>query len=168
MKKTFAEAYIELLQEYNYKLEEMSKPLKDIKLNEIQCYEKKMLEHLCKLYFYNDLRSGDINGWKDEIHNFISTVSLIKGKNKYPTETQLNNWTINQFSDVLETRIKAKIEDLIYDGFPRKSNYNIDGAYNFIIDYYRFLNKTLSQKGAITKGEVSTELDRLLKLYGGK
>ena len=36
MKKTFTEAYIELLQEYNYKLEEMSKSIKDIKLYEIQ------------------------------------------------------------------------------------------------------------------------------------
>lgn len=53
----FATAYIKLLKEHKYKLEEISMSVKDIRDKEIQCYENKMIEHLGKLFFYSNLRT---------------------------------------------------------------------------------------------------------------
>lgn len=157
----FAAAYIKLLKEHKYKLEEISMSLKDIRDKEIQCYENKMIEHLGKLFFYSNLRTYDIAGWKDEIHKFIPNVSLIKGKNKFPTKKQLDDWTINKFSDVLISRLNGLVEDLIFDGYPKLKDYDYEACKEFIISYYDKLNTILSTKGYITKQETYSILDSI-------
>ena len=58
---------------------------------ELKSKTSQIIQHLFKLYLMPN--SINRNHWQREIANFLSDVSKLNGRNKFPTSKQLYNWT---------------------------------------------------------------------------
>lgn len=140
------------------KLNEMADTKKEI-TESIHNKEWMISEHLIKCMLYP--KSENINHWKVELYGFVHNVNKVKGTNKYPSYKQLYKWVLNRFEDSLLDRIDGYVSDIT-----RKYGnveYNKQMLYDKIIEYFKWLLQNLSEKGYVTRQEVSDKIDILIK-----
>lgn len=132
---------------------------------ELKPKTKQIINHLYKLYCMPDHESR--NHWMREIANFLNEINKLSGKNKFPTEKQLYDWTYYKFKDQVTEQFYMKA-----------MTKNITDRYNVLIDiplddickefdnicesYFRWLAGQLSKYGIVSNYEIYDKLDELV------
>ena len=132
---------------------------------ELKSRTEQVILHLFKLYLMSDNESR--NHWIREIANFLNSVSLLSGKNKFPTSKQIYEWTYDKYQDVITntTYIRKMTYDIIDD-----YGVDISKSYSQICDefdricenYFKWLSNELSQSGFVSRREIFDKLNELI------
>lgn len=109
------------------------------------------------------------NYWIREIANFLNSVSLLSGKNKFPTAAQIYDWTYYKFQDVimLPNYIKKLTSNIIddYEDYIEinKTYPEICKEFNTICEkYFRWIANELSICGFVSRAEIFEKLNKLI------
>ena len=140
----------------------LSKSLRDIRCD-IDEKGVEIMLHLIKVFVFRRCNSYD--HWKSEIHAFLPKVSKLKRTNKYPKSDFIFHALWDNQKDDLEKFLKWILTDYTtYDKLV-VVNSNIQQLGKFIDDYLHWLSEELSKKGFVSRVEVSSKIDNLLKEF---
>lgn len=157
---------IKLLQEQRYKVEEMADTIRDIK-RRIESGRKQLIYHLIKYLLWNSVTTADKH-WKQEIHDALFEMPLIKNRNKYPTQKQLMNWGFETAIENVKDHIDVYVEQVQKKEELELPNYNKDILVEFINVYLVWLCEELgnpNNKGVVSIDKVEKVIDYLYNKY---
>ena len=127
-----------------------------------------LIEHI--LYLIMDKNNKAAQHWKTEIYAFISSVKKLSGKNKFPTKSQIYDWTYGKSEDLVND--SAWLFVLVQDVTEKENFYSprdiddimkrLDG---FCKKYFTWLASNLSSVGRVTQSSVIQELNSLITEY---
>lgn len=134
----------------------MSMELQAVK-DELTSKSKPMVKHLIKVLLYPNCYP--YNHWKGEIYDSINDVDRLKGKNKWPKQTQIFKW-ISVHNDMIETYIPV-IEEDEAEFTPR--DISVAEIEDAIVQYQSWLASELSAEGVILRSAAYAKIDEIVE-----
>ena len=118
-----------------------------------------LIEHLIKLYIYPNL-SEYVSHWRQEVYEFLHSVSRIKGKNTFPSAKFILKNTLDINIDMIQILYEDVVDDYSSEhGTP--SSISITTLISRIKEYYEWLSTTLSDRGRVSRSAVYQKLEEL-------
>ena len=134
----------------------MSRTQKDIKYY-LQDRVDKVFVYICKILLYPE--SPYVDHWEHEIYAFISNIQKLKGSNKLPSKSFIQNILLQELDSMIDIYIKQAIADEDDADFT-----DVDEPYaNKICEQYViWLAEKLSTIGFVSNQDVKSELNELV------
>lgn len=134
----------------------MSRSKKDIKYY-LHDRADKVFVHICKILLYP--KSSYVSHWEHEIYAFISNIQKLKGSNKLPSKSFIQNILLQELDGMIDIYLKQAIADESDADFT-----DVDESYaNRICEQYViWLAGKLSTDGFVSSQDVKSELNELI------
>lgn len=134
----------------------MSRNKKDIKYY-LQDRADKVFVHICKILLYP--KSPYVGHWEHEIYAFISNIQKLKGSNKLPSKSFIQNILLQELDSMIGIYMKQAIADEDDADFT-----DVDESYaNKICEQYViWLAEKLSTDGFVSNKDVKAKLHELI------
>lgn len=120
---------------------------------------EQIINHLICCYSMSD--NNNYNHWKTEIYAMLHIIPKLNTTNKYPSYNNLVKWDLNTWSDSLNDHLRSYISYIEYKENINLSNINKQDLTNYILEYFNWLYKSLSNTGDVTIQEVFNKIDEL-------
>ena len=155
-------------------LQEMSRPLKDVR-NNLMRYEDPLFDHLLKIFYFRN-ETQYIRGWIVTVHKCAYKTDKVKAP-KGKKDQRLSPEDIYEIlwasrADSFNGYHEGLLKDFNYKGNPEYSDLpyvhhggDVEQAEQFMKGYYIWLAKNLSTKEKISFNDVQDEIKILLKKY---
>ena len=134
----------------------MSRTQKDIKYY-LQDRADKVFVHICKILLYPE--SSYVDHWEHEIYAFISNIQKLKGFNKLPSISFIQNILLQELDSMIDIYLKQALADEDDADFA-----DVDESYaNKICEQYViWLAEKLSTDGFVSNKDVKAKLHELI------
>lgn len=134
----------------------MSRSRKDIKYY-LQDRADKVFVYICKILLYP--KSPYVDRWEYMIYAFISNIQKLKGSNKLPSKSFIQNILLQELDNMIDIYLKQAIADEDDADFA-----DVDESYaNKICEQYVIrLAEKLSIDGFVSNQDVKAELNELI------
>lgn len=142
-----------------------SKKIIELKLSAVT---DEIVEHLFKLILMPNHNSA--NHWEKEIYSFLHDVNILKSTHKFPTETQILEWTYYKKKELFDnsTYMTKVIKEYEFE-YEQPLHHDINSIEIFkddikyvALNYFIWLGKQLSESGRVFSYEVYDKLNELL------
>jgi len=130
--------------------------------------------HLLKLFYFRD-NQRDFNGWTTSVWKGLASIPKLKnpnGKDKLPDAQFIYNWVWGNFEDSFEDWHEGALKDFNDKSNPEfrdllyiHARGDADTAGAFVKEYHLWLAKKLAKQGWVTKADVQSEIEELLRKY---
>ena len=134
----------------------MSRNKKDIKYY-LQDRADKVFVHICKILLYPE--SPYVDHWEHEIYAFISNIQKLKGSNKLPSKSFIQNILLQELDDMVDIYMKQAVADEDDANFTDISE---SYANKVCEQYVIWLAEKLSTDGFVSNKDVKSELNELI------
>lgn len=134
----------------------MSRSKKGIKYY-LQDRADKVFVHICKILLYPE--SPYVDNWEHEIYVFISNIQKLKGSNKLPSRSFIQNILLQELDSMIDIYIKQAIADEDDANFADVSE---SYANKICEQYVIWLAEKLSTDGFVSNRDVKAELNELI------
>ena len=133
-----------------------SRNKKDIR-HYLQDRADKVFVHICKIILYPE--SPYVDHWEHEIYAFISNIQKLKGSNKLPSKSFIQNILLQELDNMIDIYMKQAIADEADADFA-----DVDESYANEIckQYVIWLSEKLSTDGFVSNQDVKAELNKLI------
>lgn len=152
---------VKRLMENHRVLHEMAKKWSEIERYLSDDKTRQVLEHLVKLYYWSNIDSEDVNGWKVSVFSNCSKIYRLNSTNQYPPSKKIRKAIWDAWGDTFDS-----MEHSLNIEYSRLPSISIDmDCISYCADYIDWLSNKLSIDGSVAKQEVYDEIDKLLLKY---
>jgi len=118
-------------------------------------------EHLMKLYLYSDVRSNDVNIWKDTICSALSSLPKKSQPGKsYPTSNEVYKWSWLTWEDTIIDKYDYWIKEFVRKDYPYYEFYQKANS------YFKWLSEMFgkSKNGTVDSNDIYRKLDDIFDI----
>ena len=131
-------------------------------INCLRNLSKNRYEHLLKLYFYRDSRPNEFNHWCKEVANYSQ---MANSRIKIKLKDLINYLWDEPKDDYDEKRVRIKLDNFEYDGYPKTINFNYENLYNYLKEFNIWVANQLNDDYEVRKLDVVNKINELLNKY---
>lgn len=126
--------------------------------DDLEDKSEEVFEHVLKVLMYPGHEAE--NHWVKEIYANLHKVSKLSSSNKFPKYADIMKHTWYIHEDMLRETVSALVID--YGATDQADTHLL---YTACYDYFQWISKELSNRGVISKTEISDELDAIIEAY---
>lgn len=127
-----------------------------------------IMHHLVEIYLWRDTIYK--NHWCTELYGFLHSIQKYSHNHKFPKSSEIYNWLwtdngvkLNKIIEGIIDGVKDGDDD--YKDLQEPKNVNNKDIEKFVIDYIVWLSTELSKGGIVSKNEIKSKVNDLLKKH---
>ena len=148
----------EVLQRYS----EMTYERKKV-ISKFQDKNEERIYHLMYIFFFRNNESFE--HWVNEVITFSKNSYRVKPKNKLLSSNDIYKLIWLEPKDLVNSENVDRFLNIAYKtkGLPKIENYSFDNLYNFLNDFFKWINLELSKYDLVDN--IDVEIEELLNKY---